>query len=114
MKGTKTFTNAEAQLIGHGARHYLFKVNDKQSYVLHFEDESRDSLLLEALYYHTILTYNKRIPNYNTSRMRLLNDLSPQQVTYRTYHDQDFFIYDSAVINQTEAQLIDRIGNYIE
>ncbi|PMB83636.1 restriction endonuclease [Dolosicoccus paucivorans] len=61
-----------------------------------------------------ITNYNKRVPNYDTSRMRLLNDPAPQQVTYRTYKDDDFFIYDSAVINQTEAQLVDRIGDYVD
>lgn len=53
-KGTKTATNAEAQLIGRGARYYPFELDGDRSYTRRFEDDSRDSLILETLHYHTI------------------------------------------------------------
>lgn len=53
-KGTKATTISEAQLIGRGARYYPFLLNGKRSYRRRFEDDSKDSLLLETLHYHTI------------------------------------------------------------
>lgn len=55
-----------------------------------------------------IADYNKRIPNYDTSRIKLHSDQVPQHVSRKVY-DDDFFVYDSAIINQTEGQLVDRI-----
>lgn len=55
-----------------------------------------------------VADYNKRVPNYDTGRMKLLETM-PQHVSRKVYDKDDFFVYDSAVINQTEAQLVDRI-----
>ncbi|WP_251127811.1 DEAD/DEAH box helicase family protein [Exiguobacterium sp. s154] len=53
-----------------------------------------------------ISNYRKRKPNYDTSKMVL--DGAPQKVD-RYVINEDYFVYDSAIINLTERQLIDRI-----
>lgn len=58
-----------------------------------------------------ITNYRKRVPNYDTSRL-LIND-NPQKVQ-RFEIKEDYFVYDSTIINQTEKQLIDRIGERIQ
>lgn len=58
-----------------------------------------------------ISNYRKRIPNYDTSN--LLQAANPQHVQ-RYEIKEDYFVYDSAIINQTEKQLVDRIGERIE
>ena len=47
-------TNAEAQLIGRGARYNPFIYQGKKSYVRRFDDRKPEIQLLERLYYHTI------------------------------------------------------------
>lgn len=47
-------TNAEAQLIGRGARYNPFIYKGKKSYVRRFDDQKPEIQLLEQLYYHTI------------------------------------------------------------
>lgn len=47
-------TNAEAQLIGRGARYNPFVYKDKKSYTRRFDDRKTEIQLLERLYYHTI------------------------------------------------------------
>ncbi|EEU29872.1 type III restriction enzyme, res subunit [Limosilactobacillus coleohominis 101-4-CHN] len=47
-------TNAEAQLIGRGARYNPFVYHGKKSYVRRFDDRKPEIQLLERLYYHTI------------------------------------------------------------
>lgn len=47
-------TNAEAQLIGRGARYYPFKYKNQCSYTRRFDDAKPSFETLERLYYHTI------------------------------------------------------------
>nr|WP_321316019.1 DEAD/DEAH box helicase family protein [uncultured Ligilactobacillus sp.] len=47
-------TNAEAQLIGRGARYNPFLYHGKRSYKRRFDDRKSKIQLLERLYYHTI------------------------------------------------------------
>lgn len=47
-------TNAEAQLIGRGARYYPFKYKNHRSYTRRFDDTKPSFETLERLYYHTI------------------------------------------------------------
>lgn len=47
-------TNAEAQLIGRGARYDPFVYEGKKSYKRRFDDSKTEIQLLERLYYHTI------------------------------------------------------------
>ena len=57
-----------------------------------------------------ITDYRKRVPNYDTSR--LLQERNPQKVQ-RFVIEEDYFVYDSAIINLTEKQLVDRIGERV-
>ncbi|PTI87549.1 DEAD/DEAH box helicase family protein [Staphylococcus simulans] len=57
-----------------------------------------------------VTNYRKRIPNYDTGQF-MLNQ--PQNVQ-RYELKEDFFAYDSAIINNTEKQLIDRIAERVE
>lgn len=50
--------------------------------------------------------YRKRKPNYDTGKIVLHGN--PQNVD-RYVFDENTFVYDSAIINQTEKQLVDRI-----
>src|SRR5690625_4655531 len=53
-KGTKATTMSEAQLIGRGARHYPFLMNGERSFTRRFDDDGKDSLIMETIHYHTI------------------------------------------------------------
>src|SRR5699024_7254480 len=59
-----------------------------------------------------VADYRKRLPNYDTSSMRLLDKPDPQQVS-RHIIKEDFFVYDSTIVNLTEKQLIDRIAERV-
>ncbi|WP_210130114.1 DEAD/DEAH box helicase family protein [Staphylococcus sp. GDX8P54P] len=62
-KVNKAATNAEAQLIGRGARYYPFIYNRKNSYKRRFDYELSDLKVIETLHYHTIndSTYIKNL-----------------------------------------------------
>ena len=51
--------------------------------------------------------YKKRVLNFDTSNKSILQI---QQKVSRFEFKEDFFVYDSAIINQTEKQLIDQIS----
>ena len=70
-KGTRATTMSEAQLIGRGARYYPFLLNGKRSYRRRFEDDSKDSLLLETIHYHTI-----NEPQYLQNLVAALNEMN--------------------------------------
>ena len=57
--------------------------------------------------------YKKRQPNYDTGRMNLLDMKASQHISRQDYINEDFFVYDSAIINQTEQQLVDRIKDRV-
>lgn len=57
-----------------------------------------------------IVNYRKRVPKYDTSN--ILIDSSPQSVQ-RYEIKEDYFVYDSAIINLTERQLIDKIAERV-
>ncbi|WP_017547424.1 DEAD/DEAH box helicase family protein [Salinicoccus carnicancri] len=71
VKGNKKSTNSEAQLIGRGARYNPFFLNNQQSYQRRFEDDSKDSLLLETLHYHTL-----NEPQYLKNLIQSLDDIN--------------------------------------
>ncbi|MGN8647791.1 DEAD/DEAH box helicase family protein [Gracilibacillus sp. HCP3S3_G5_1] len=54
VRGTKATTMSEAQLIGRGARYNPFLLHGERSFRRRFHDDSKDSLILETLHYHTI------------------------------------------------------------
>ncbi|MGC9651218.1 hypothetical protein ACO2FJ_00705 [Staphylococcus warneri] len=53
-KVNKNATNAEAQLIGRGARYYPFIYKEEKSYKRRFDNEFSDLKVIETLHYHTI------------------------------------------------------------
>ncbi|MCG1652521.1 DEAD/DEAH box helicase family protein [Staphylococcus epidermidis] len=53
-KVKKDATNAEAQLIGRGARYYPFIYEEEKSYKRRFDNEFSDLKAIETLHYHTI------------------------------------------------------------
>lgn len=53
-KGTKATTMSEAQLIGRGARYYPFLLKGERSFTRRFDHDSKDSLIMETIHYHTI------------------------------------------------------------
>lgn len=70
-KGNKTSTMAEAQLIGRGARYNPFELEGEISYQRRFENDGRDSLLLETLHYHTV-----NEPQYLKNLVAALNEMN--------------------------------------
>lgn len=54
-----------------------------------------------------IINYRKRVPNYDTA------DYHAPQFVERYEIKEDFFVYDHAIVNRTEKQLIDRISERI-
>lgn len=54
VKGTRTSTTSEAQLIGRGARYNPFKINNECSFLRRFDNDSKDGLIMETIHYHTI------------------------------------------------------------
>ncbi|MCI2842532.1 DEAD/DEAH box helicase family protein [Staphylococcus hominis] len=54
VKGTKATTMSEAQLIGRGARYYPFSLSNERSFKRRFNDDGKDSLIMETIHYHTI------------------------------------------------------------
>ncbi|QIH77399.1 DEAD/DEAH box helicase family protein [Macrococcoides canis] len=57
-----------------------------------------------------VSNYRKRVPNYDTSTLFIKEN--PQNVSRYEIKD-DYFVYDSAIINLTEKQLIDRIAERV-
>lgn len=57
-----------------------------------------------------IANYRKRVPNYDTGKTFMQD--SPQTVDCYEIKE-DYFVYDSAIINLTEKQLIDRIAERV-
>ncbi|PTH40156.1 DEAD/DEAH box helicase family protein [Staphylococcus capitis] len=53
-KVNKAATNAEAQLIGRGARYYPFVYNKNRTYKRRFDNEFSELKVIETLHYHTI------------------------------------------------------------
>lgn len=53
-RGTKATTLSEAQLIGRGARYNPFLLDGERSFTRRFDDDGKDSLIMETIHYHTI------------------------------------------------------------
>ena len=71
-KGDVNSTNSEAQLIGRGARYYPFMDKDgRKSYQRRLTDDTRDSLILETVHYHTL-----REPQYLKNLRESLKQLN--------------------------------------
>lgn len=70
-KGTKATTMSEAQLIGRGARYYPFLLDGKRSFTRRFDDDGKDSLIMETIHYHTI-----NEPQYLKNLVSALDELN--------------------------------------
>jgi len=57
-----------------------------------------------------IANYRKRVPNYDTGKLFHQND---PQIVQRYELKEDYYVYDTAIINLTEKQLIDRIAERV-
>lgn len=57
-----------------------------------------------------ISNYRKRIPNYDTGSIFNMFD---SQIVKRYELKEDYYVYDSAIVNLTEKQLIDRIAERV-
>ncbi|WP_440867191.1 DEAD/DEAH box helicase family protein [Staphylococcus shinii] len=68
--GSSSNTLSEAQLIGRGARYNPFKLEGKRSFKRRFERDTKDSLLLETIHYHTI-----NEPQYLENLMKSLDEM---------------------------------------
>lgn len=53
-----------------------------------------------------LIDYNKRVPQYDT--LNLLNNVTQKVASYEI--KEDFFVYEKAIVNQLEYELIDRIN----
>lgn len=100
---SRTQTNAEAQLIGRGARYYPFIYKGRRSFTRRFDNKalSSEKRLLETLYYHTI-NDSKYIDNLNKSFDKM--DLIVNQ-------DQDYQTYTAQVKDSFKKTSFYRIGN---
>lgn len=108
---TMNTTNAEAQLIGRGARYYPFVYQGKKSYTRRFDtgrDATFENQLLETLYYHTI-NDSKYIDNLNKSfdKMDLIVNKDGEYDTYTakvkpSFMRTNFYKQGSLYYNKTE------------
>lgn len=57
-----------------------------------------------------ITDYRKRVPNYDTANN---NTSINQHVVNRAFDKYNFFVYESAIINDLEERLVDSIANHI-
>lgn len=108
---TMNSTNAEAQLIGRGARYYPFVYQGKKSYTRKFDsgrDATFENQLLETLYYHTI-NDSKYIDNLNKSfdKMDLIVNKDGEYDTYTakvksSFMKTSFYKWGNLYYNKTE------------
>lgn len=94
-------TNAEAQLIGRGARYNPFVYKGKKSYVRRFDDRKPEIRLLEQLYYHTI-----NDPKYLENLRKSLD-----AINLPVNEDTKYKIYTAKVKNSFKRTNVYKHGN---
>lgn len=57
-----------------------------------------------------LTNYNKRVPEYDT--VNLLNEATQKVAAYEM--DDEFYVYEKAIVNQLEYELIERIKAYVD
>lgn len=57
-----------------------------------------------------LTTYNKRVPEYDTAN--LLNEATQKVAAYEM--DDEFYVYEKAIVNKLEYELIERIKAYVD
>ncbi|MFT8329215.1 MAG: DEAD/DEAH box helicase family protein [Oenococcus oeni] len=93
-------TNAEAQLIGRGARYYPFKYENASSFTRRFDNSDSDLEILEELHYHTI-----NQPKYLGNLKKSLD-----QMKLQVEDDSDFDAYSTEVKTSFKVTQAYRFG----
>lgn len=106
-KVDKKATNAEAQLIGRGARYYPFIYENAKSYKRRFDEEFSDLKVIETLHYHTIneSSYIKNLHQSLTeAKVQTNADVSKVHIgkVKPKFKKTDLFKYGKIYINKTE------------
>lgn len=57
-----------------------------------------------------LTNYNKRVPEYDTAT--IMNDVTQKVAAYEI--DDEFYVYEKAIVNKLEYELIERIKAYVE
>ncbi|MGX0404340.1 DEAD/DEAH box helicase family protein [Staphylococcus epidermidis] len=105
-KVTKNATNAEAQLIGRGARYYPFIYEGEQSYKRRFDNEFSDLKAIETLHYHTIndSSYIKNL-HQSLTEAKVQTNIDKNKIHEGKVKDKfkktDLFNFGKIYINQT-------------
>ena len=105
-KVNKNATNAEAQLIGRGARYYPFIYENQKSYKRRFDEEFSDLKAIETLHYHTIndSSYIKNLHQSLTeAKVQTNADISEihEGKVKSKFKKTDLFKYGKIYINKT-------------
>ncbi|MFK4180714.1 DEAD/DEAH box helicase [Staphylococcus epidermidis] len=105
-KINKNATNAEAQLIGRGARYYPFIYEEEKFYKRRFDNEFSDLKVIETLHYHTIndSSYIKNLHQSLTeAKVQTNADISEihEGKVKSKFKKTDFFKFGKIYINKT-------------
>lgn len=105
-KVNKNATNAEAQLIGRGARYYPFIYENEKSYKRRFDNELSDLKVIETLHYHTIndSSYIKNLHQSLTeAKVQTNADISEihEGKVKNKFKKTDLFKFDKIYVNKT-------------
>ncbi|MEB7038681.1 DEAD/DEAH box helicase family protein [Staphylococcus gallinarum] len=105
-KVNKNATNAEAQLIGRGARYYPFIYEEEKSYKRRFDNEFSDLKAIETLHYHTIndSSYIKNLHQSLTeAKVQTNTDISEihEGKVKNKFKKTDLFKFGKIYINKT-------------
>ncbi|WP_425255125.1 DEAD/DEAH box helicase family protein [Mammaliicoccus sciuri] len=105
-KVNKNATNAEAQLIGRGARYYPFIYENQKSYKRRFDEEFSDLKAIETIHYHTIndSSYIKNLHQSLTeAKVQTNADISEihEGKVKSKFKKTDLFKYGKIYINKT-------------
>lgn len=105
-KVNKNATNAEAQLIGRGARYYPFVYKNEKSYQRRFDTELTDLKAIETLHYHTIndSTYIKNL-HQSLTEAKVQTNADNSEIhegkLKSSFRRSDFFKNGKVYINKT-------------
>lgn len=111
-KVNKNATNAEAQLIGRGARYYPFIYEDIKSYKRRFDNEISDLKAIETLHYHTIndSSYIKNLHQSLTeAKVQTNADISEihEGKVKKKFRKTDIFKFGKIYVNKTEPTTVE-------
>lgn len=115
-KVNKNATNAEAQLIGRGARYYPFIFEKEKSYKRRFDNEFSDLKAIETLHYHTIndSSYIKNLHRSLTeAKVQTNTDISEihKGKVKNKFKKTDLFKFGKIYVNKTVPTTADDYKN---